>query len=290
MKINKKVPWNKGISCSEETKAKIRTAHIGKKHSLESKRKMSLARKGKKPYIMTDEIRNNMSKARKEVKLSEEHKQKIKISLMGERNHFFGKKHSLEAREKISKARSKYANEEDRQIGKLKQMKEYRRLHYLEQIKKQKDYYYAHQQKILAEKKLYGKRTRKARNLYQKNKKKVDIQYRLKTNLTSSLWSAVKKGKNSGKRGGSAIKNLGCTISELIIHLEKQFKLGMTWNNWSINGWHIDHIIPLDYFNLTDLEEVKKACHYTNLQPMWAKENIVKSNKVLNASKIKTNK
>ncbi|WP_440679034.1 hypothetical protein [Candidatus Pelagibacter sp. HIMB1517] len=71
---------------------------------------------------------------------------------------------------------------------------------------------------------------------------------------------------------------VGCTPQELKSHLESQFKDGMTWDNWTVHGWHIDHIIPLD--SAKNEEDLKKLCHYSNLQPMWAKENILKSNKV----------
>jgi hypothetical protein len=54
---------------------------------------------------------------------------------------------------------------------------------------------------------------------------------------------------------------------------------GMTWNNNTGNGWHIDHIIPCAAFDLTKSEEQKKCFHYTNLRPMWASENISKSSK-----------
>lgn len=56
-----------------------------------------------------------------------------------------------------------------------------------------------------------------------------------------------------------------------------KFQIGMTWNNYSVNGWHIDHIKPLNLFDLTDPNQLKEACHYTNLQPMWAKHNRSKS-------------
>lgn len=72
---------------------------------------------------------------------------------------------------------------------------------------------------------------------------------------------------------------IGCTPQQLIAHIEKQFQPGMTWENWGVHGWHIDHRIPLD--SGKTLEEVEKLCHYTNLQPMWAEENRKKSNKIL---------
>lgn len=52
----------------------------------------------------------------------------------------------------------------------------------------------------------------------------------------------------------------------------------MTWNNWALHGWHIDHILPLSKFDLSDPEQVKIACNYTNLQPLWAEDNLRKSN------------
>jgi hypothetical protein len=69
-------------------------------------------------------------------------------------------------------------------------------------------------------------------------------------------------------------------LDQLVKHLEKQFKNGMTWENRGFNGWHIDHIIPISSFDLTDIEQQKICFHYSNLQPLWAKENILKSNKI----------
>jgi len=70
---------------------------------------------------------------------------------------------------------------------------------------------------------------------------------------------------------------VGCTPQELKEHLEKQFIEGMTWENR--NEWHIDHIIPLS--SAKTEEELYKLCHYTNLQPLWAVDNMKKSNKIL---------
>ena len=71
---------------------------------------------------------------------------------------------------------------------------------------------------------------------------------------------------------------IGCSIDHLITHLEKQFKTGMTWDNYG--QWHVDHIKPLTSFNLDEPEQQRCACHYTNLQPLWADENKSKGNRI----------
>lgn len=70
-------------------------------------------------------------------------------------------------------------------------------------------------------------------------------------------------------------KKLGCSFKEFTLHIEKQFQPGMTWENYG-SEWHIDHYFPLiPAYNLGP-EVFAKACHYTNLRPLWAKENILK--------------
>ena len=72
---------------------------------------------------------------------------------------------------------------------------------------------------------------------------------------------------------------LGCTPGQFKAYLESQFISNMSWANYG-RAWHVDHIIPLASFNLSSESEIKKACHYTNLRPLWAKANIRKSDKI----------
>lgn len=117
-------------------------------------------------------------------------------------------------------------------------------------------------------------------NIYQaeyKNKKyNNDINFKLKAILRSRLRKSL---KNDWKVG-SSVELLGCSVQEFKSHLEAKFQSGMTWDNWSVSGWHIDHIKPLDSFDLKNKEDLKKACHHTNLQPLWSEDNCSKSNKV----------
>jgi hypothetical protein len=115
---------------------------------------------------------------------------------------------------------------------------------------------------------------------YSKKRINIDINYKLTKILRTRLYSALKKGQKTG----SAVKDLGCSIEELKIYLECKFQDGMSWDNYGLKGWHIDHIIPLSTFDLSNPNELRKACHYTNLQPLWAEENLNKGNKILGAN------
>lgn len=101
--------------------------------------------------------------------------------------------------------------------------------------------------------------------LYQNN-----INSKIKICLRSRLNAAIRNNQKTG----SAISDLGCSIDELKKHLESRFTEGMSWDNYG--EWHIDHIRPLASFNLLEENEVKLACHYTNLQPLWARDNLSK--------------
>lgn len=109
-----------------------------------------------------------------------------------------------------------------------------------------------------------------------KEKEKSNTNYKLCRILRSRVGNVLR----GSQKIGSAITDLGCSIQELKEHLEKHFQSGMTWSNWTRDGWHIDHIKPLAKFDLTDRQQFLEACHYTNLQPLWAKDNLAKSDKI----------
>ena len=137
-------------------------------------------------------------------------------------------------------------------------------------------------QYVLLEK---AKRRKAASELAKKRNKertKTDIQFRLRRNLRTRLYSVL----NGKTKVGSAVKDLGCSINQLKKHLEKQFKPGMSWDNYGNKPgqWSLDHKLPLSKFDLTDRKQFLKVCHFSNLQPMWHLENISKGNKITQRS------
>jgi hypothetical protein len=102
-----------------------------------------------------------------------------------------------------------------------------------------------------------------------------DINYKLSCRLRNRLGTAL-RAQRAGKPG-SAVGDLGCTVEYLVTYLAERFTEGMTWENYG--EWHIDHIKPLCSFNLQDPTELAKACHYTNLQPLWGEENLSKGSR-----------
>ena len=109
---------------------------------------------------------------------------------------------------------------------------------------------------------------------YHRNRYATDEAYKLKKILSGRIYKAVSRGHKSF----SSVKLLGCSIPELKIHLASQFQSGMTWDNYG--DWHIDHRLPCASFDLSNPDEQKVCFHYTNLQPLWAKDNQSKADKV----------
>lgn len=100
--------------------------------------------------------------------------------------------------------------------------------------------------------------------------------FRLVKNLRQRLYMAVRR---KAALRPSRKEMFGCTRAELIAHLTALLEPGMMWENYG--DWHVDHKIPCAHFNLLDPEEVRRCFHFTNLRPLWAVENIRKSDRIL---------
>lgn len=99
-------------------------------------------------------------------------------------------------------------------------------------------------------------------------------QYRVANRLRTRLNELLKK------RGQQKSETLKINKSGLVEWLESKFQPGMTWANHG-KAWHIDHIIPCAEFDLTDPKQVEQCFGYFNLQPLWSRENIRKSDKTM---------
>ena len=108
--------------------------------------------------------------------------------------------------------------------------------------------------------------------------KKEDTDFMLKKNLRDRIREAVKN--QYSEKAYKSMELLGCTIQELREHLESQFTEGMTWDNMGRGGWHIDHIIPCAFFDLTKPSHQKVCFNWQNLQPLWEKDNCAKGDKI----------
>ena len=105
---------------------------------------------------------------------------------------------------------------------------------------------------------------------YQRKQIRENPEYRLAKNMRRHCARAVKYAMN-GEEPNSTSENLGCTYGKLKEHIEDQFKDGMTWENYGVDGWNIDHIMPLSKGG---------SNHYTNLQPLWGADNRAKGAKI----------
>jgi len=112
---------------------------------------------------------------------------------------------------------------------------------------------------------------------YKFGRRQTDIFFKIKTNLSGRLSTIISKNILNT----NTLELIGCSREYFLYYLESQFTEGMSWDNYGVKGWHVDHKLPLVNFDLLDKEEVKKAFHYTNLQPLWWYDNLSKGSKIL---------
>ena len=162
--------------------------------------------------------------------------------------------------------RNKYTKDNKEKLKeKAKEYRKSNREYYNEYAKK---YRQANKDKIRERRKEYFKE-------YTRERRKNDSLFKIKCYLTSRTSIAF---KNQGySKNTKTQEMLGVDWEIAKQHIERQFTKGMNWNNQG--EWHIDHIIPLA--SASTLERLKELCHYTNLQPMWAIDNLIKSDKII---------
>lgn len=159
--------------------------------------------------------------------------------------------------------------------------------------KKRKEYYYANRDEEIRKSKEWNiknaervvlvrkKRNsdpnfKKRKNKLRRDRMKIDPSYKMESYLRCRMYQAM-RGQNA-KKNKRYVEYIGCTVAELMAHLEKQFTPLMNWDNYG-SYWHVDHIEPCAKFNLADEKDILTCFHYTNLQPLEADKNRSKRDK-----------
>lgn len=246
------------------------------------------------------EYRNNLSDEQKKYydeyrkNYYQKNKEKIKERV---RNYSKNNKEKIKENKKRYRENNKEAIRERAKMYALKEDKEKRNLKQRERYGKNRDKESARKklrrvvdrEHQLAIEKISRKRNRDKINEYHKNpenklkrnertrkRRKTDIDFKIRGILSGRLKMAI-KGELKYDR---SLKLLGCSVEDLKKHLKDKFTEGMSWEKLLDNKIHIDHIVPCSAFDLS-LEEAQRFCfNYSNLQPLWGKENIEKNGKV----------
>lgn len=141
-----------------------------------------------------------------------------------------------------------------------------------------RDYVRRNKAEVDRKRAIYLKKNRKKiaeqRRIWSKKEKSNNEQFDIATRLRKRIHTMLRRRKASFR----TMELLGCSLPNFMLHIQKQFKLGMNWNNRNL--WHIDHILPCASFDMTNDAHVRQCFHYTNMQPLWATENLSKSDKL----------
>ncbi|HRA10091.1 MAG TPA: hypothetical protein PKX31_00400 [Chitinophagaceae bacterium] len=189
-----------------------------------------------------------------------------------EKYHEDNKKYREENKDKIRESKKQY------NINNKEKIKERQKRYYLNNQDKIKSYRFNNKEKISSENKEYCRANRDKINAQIRLRKKTNpkpmlLNNRLKNNLRRRIVHVI-RGNN---KSAVTMKLIGCDIDFLKTHLSSKFTTGMTWENYGLYGWHIDHIKPCASFDLSNPIEQTACFHYTNLQPLWATKEIALS-------------
>ena len=191
------------------------------------------------------------------------------------------KEYHKDNKEKLNgRMKEYYKDNRDKILGNVKKYNEENK----DKIKeKGKKYYEGNKEKVKEYSRGHGKEyrakpeTKKKRNERLKLRRQNDPWFDAQCKLRDVSRRLIKNCVVGYKKDFSGVGDLGCDWEIFKPHIESQFRPGMTWENRGKDGWHYDHILPIGSVDPNDREAVLKVLHYTNLRPLWAKDNLTKS-------------
>jgi hypothetical protein len=154
----------------------------------------------------------------------------------------------------------------------LQYSKTYREDHREEYLEYAKSYYKSNKTEINTYGKSWQEKNKDRLNAYSRQYGSIPTN-KLKRGLRSRISTILRKKRTP--KNTHSLELLGVCIPFYKFYLEQKFQAGMTWDNYG--KWHIDHIRPCNSFDLTDPEQLKQCFRFDNTQPLWAFENLSKS-------------
>ena len=210
-------------------------------------------------------------KKAKRAAYQKEYREKNRVKIAKQR-----KNHYEENKAKILQEKKEYYKKNKDRI-KVTQ-KEYRDSTREKIAEKNRIYREANKENLKAYYKEYGQKNkevlREKARIRKKKRRKSDSLYRMSCELRSRVRKSFKM--KGWKKGSATEQLLGTDWRTAFEHIENLFTEGMSWDNHG--DWHIDHIKPIA--SAKTEEELKLLCHYTNLQPLWAEDNLKKGAKM----------
>jgi hypothetical protein len=196
-----------------------------------------------------------------------------KLRLLKKQEEYY-KNHKVEQKEYQDKHKQERALYRKLNSDKIKESNRLYRLNHKKEITEyNKNYRETHKEEIKEKSKIYNAKNRRKIQTSINKRRREDIGFRMIGNLRHRVWTTVKNNYKTKV----TLKLIGCSVNFLKSHLASKFTPGMSWENYG--KWHIDHIRPCASFDLSKPSEQRKCFHYTNLQPLWAEENLSKNDK-----------
>jgi hypothetical protein len=121
------------------------------------------------------------------------------------------------------------------------------------------------------------------RNFYERKRRAENHYINTKQRISGLIRDSFNRRTELSRKNETTSQILGCSIDFFCKYIERQFKDGINWDNRS--EWHLDHIIPIS--SAKNVSELYKLNHYTNFQPLWAKDNMSKGDKILSPIQMK---